>query len=183
MHAVLVIELQGLNINYSLLTVFGGVNARSGETCPVLAVKVMNAEWLFRERERDVFVEVEEVKRGSPEACLQKCRVATLDESGSHSCFKSTLPRNKHKELPHLQQCRPFSLSSVIASFTPSLVYCSWWRVKSLQLLWLNCAPIFISVQFNSLSTFFLVRVVEPGSELWEWDGNTPWTGKFLTWD
>lgn len=43
MHAVLVIELQGLDINYSLLTVFGGVNARSGETCPVLAVKVMNA--------------------------------------------------------------------------------------------------------------------------------------------
>lgn len=43
MHAVLVIELQGLDINYSLLTVFGGVNARSGETCPVLAVEVMNA--------------------------------------------------------------------------------------------------------------------------------------------
>lgn len=103
MHAVLVIELQGLNINYSLLTVFGGVKTRGGEVCPV---DVMNAERMFREGA--VLIEVEEVERGFPEACLQKCRVATLEESGSHSCFKSTLPRNKHKELPHFQECRPF---------------------------------------------------------------------------
>lgn len=41
MHAVLVIELQSLNINYSLLTVFGGENTKGGEMCPV---EVMNAE-------------------------------------------------------------------------------------------------------------------------------------------
>lgn len=149
MHAVLVIELQGLNINYSLLAVFGGVNTRGGETCPVLAGELMNAEWMFREGA--VFVEVEEVERGSPEACLQKCRVATLDKSGSHSCFKSTLPRNKHKELPHLQECRPFFPSSITASFTPSLVYFSRWRVLALLFLWLTHAPTLISlVQFRS---------------------------------
>lgn len=50
MHAVLVIGLRGLNINYSLLTVFRGVNARRrGETCPEFAVEELNAEWMFRE--------------------------------------------------------------------------------------------------------------------------------------
>lgn len=84
-----------------------------------------------------------------------KCRVAALDESGSHSCFKSTLPRNKHKELPHPQECRLFSppLPSLHRLLPHSCAaFGEGWSERSSS-VWI--ARFLISVQFKSVQKLF----------------------------